>query len=104
MKIDATNSIAAIEIGVKSDASATASGANGSLTALHQTVAVAPIAPGDQVLSVVAPDGKGMIYRTVDAQGFVVEQIPSQQIVAMRQDMETLLETAEREHTTVKEL
>lgn len=95
MKIDGTNPIVALEGGSQNQAPLEA---NGSLTALHHTVAAAQVTSSDRVLSMVAPDGKSMIYRTVDAKGFVVEQIPSQQIVAMRQDMESLLAAAEREH------
>lgn len=69
-----------------------AAGQNGHQHASEQSAAVK-----NDVVRVLMPDGKTIVYQTVDPKGDLVEQIPSEQIVALRRHVARLLQAAEQD-------
>jgi hypothetical protein len=67
-----------------------AAGQNG-----HQHASEQSTAARNDVVRVLMPDGKTIVYQTVDQKGDLIEQIPSEQIVALRRHVARLLHAAE---------
>ena len=62
----------------------------------NQTANQQPVeAPRDNTVSVLADDGKTVVYRTLDAAGQVIQQLPSEQVLALRQDAAKLRSNVE---------
>jgi len=68
-----------------------AAGQNG-----HQHASEQSTAAKSDVVRVLMPDGKTIVYQTVDQKGDLIEQIPSEEIVALRRHVARLLQAAEQ--------
>jgi hypothetical protein len=52
----------------------------------------------NNVVRVLMRDGKTIVYQTVDQKGELIEQVPSEQILALREHVANLLQAAEEKN------
>ena len=93
MRVDSISPVPPVEPVSQARTAESVSGQNGSQSAPDQT---ATSAGDSSVVTLLTRDGKTIVYRTVDQKGDVVEQIPSEQILALRRQVASLLQAAER--------